>query len=154
MKKLDSDLNLPDQMLLFYPTKMFETVRSSSYSWTSFTPFTSVTNPWCTHVRPCRITCPSVIWKTLYYPAESIQSFLSSRIWPPGLSVSSFCRWSRWLAGPLMLPTCGHLCFLFQHMCGWSVELYRLQLPRFVPSLGGWLHFFTQTLLLINLWWW
>lgn len=40
--------------------------------------------------------------------------------------------------------TCGCLCFLFQHMRGWSVELHRLQLPRFVPSLGGWFDFYSN----------
>lgn len=30
--------------------------------------------------------------------------------------------------------TCGRLCFLFQYMRGWSVELHQLQLPRFVVT--------------------
>lgn len=52
--------------------------------------------------------------------------------------------------------TCGRLCFLFQHMRGWSVELHWLQLPRFAPPLCGWFIYYKmvpQVTFNETLWW-
>lgn len=143
MKILDSDLNLPDQILLFYPTKLFETVRSSSNS--------EVCN------EPLMYTCETMShYMSQWYMKNCI---LSCRIHTVLFIFSDLTTWAqrvRFLPVILLISSAFNVTHLWTSLLSVSAHVWAecgtvpttaaqvCALPWFVVT------FFTQTLNSIN----